>query len=270
MTVACSTQGICFKLLAALAEGNKEDVAADVFAEDGQHLGAAHLGQPGGLDVACAGDAEARVALEIGLEQKSQPWSGRPRTISAPSAEKARVPRCWPAATSGRGAVAETPHWRAEHRRRPGPPSRAACRAARARFGAHPAACAGSGTPRALHPPRSGAGMWYCLDSSRLSKVVRVARFHYSPGVGGAIPPERRGEPVGLRKGREQRSGIRERALSLELPASLPRGDGRTPRLGFEVSHPSCKGAKCGFFHSLRRLRRGTRRLCKVGWSAMD
>ena len=65
ITVACSTQGICFQLLAPLGERNEEDVAADVFAEDGQHLGAAHLGQPAGLDVAGPGDAEAGVVIEI-------------------------------------------------------------------------------------------------------------------------------------------------------------------------------------------------------------
>ena len=58
-----------FKLLAALADGNKEDVAADVFAEDGEHLGAGDFSEAGGLDVAGAGDAEAGVAFEIGLEE---------------------------------------------------------------------------------------------------------------------------------------------------------------------------------------------------------
>ena len=63
-----------FKLLAALVDGNKEDVAADVFAEDGEHLGAANLGESGGLDVAGAGDAEAGVAFEIGFEDDRPRW----------------------------------------------------------------------------------------------------------------------------------------------------------------------------------------------------
>ncbi len=47
--------------------------------------------------------------------------------------------------------------------------------------------------------------MWYCLDSSRLSKVVRVARFHYSPVVDRGIPLERRGESLPLRGWDEER-----------------------------------------------------------------
>ena len=67
--MARSTQGICFQLPAPLGQRNKEDVAPDVFAEDGQHLGAADLGESGGLNVACAVDAEARVAAQIGFEK---------------------------------------------------------------------------------------------------------------------------------------------------------------------------------------------------------
>ncbi len=52
------------KLLAAFAEMNKEDVLADVFAKHRKHLRARYLGQARGLNVACARDAEARVALE--------------------------------------------------------------------------------------------------------------------------------------------------------------------------------------------------------------
>ena len=51
--------------------------------------------------------------------------------------------------------------------------------------------------------------MWYCLDSSRLSTVVRVARFNYSPGLGEEFPQQRRGESVGLRgRNRDQGSEI--------------------------------------------------------------
>ena len=55
-----------FKLLAPLVDGYEEDVAADVFTEDGEQLGARDLGESGSLDVACAGDAEAGVAFKIG------------------------------------------------------------------------------------------------------------------------------------------------------------------------------------------------------------
>ena len=51
-----------FKLLAPLGERDKEDVAADVFAEDGEHIRAADLGKAGGLNVAGPGDAETGVA----------------------------------------------------------------------------------------------------------------------------------------------------------------------------------------------------------------
>ena len=55
-----------FKLLAPLADGDKEDVAADVFAEDGEQLSARDFRESGGLNVAGAGDAEAGVAFKIG------------------------------------------------------------------------------------------------------------------------------------------------------------------------------------------------------------
>src|ERR1035437_10285357 len=57
-----------FELFASFVNGNEEDVAADVFAEDGEHLRATYFSEPGGLDVAGTGDAEARVTLEIVLE----------------------------------------------------------------------------------------------------------------------------------------------------------------------------------------------------------
>ncbi len=63
--------GNLLQLPAPLVQGHKENVAADVFAEDGQHLGAGHLGEPGGLNVSGAGDAEARVALEVVLKQEA-------------------------------------------------------------------------------------------------------------------------------------------------------------------------------------------------------
>jgi len=57
-----------FELLAALVERNKEDVAADVFAEDGEDFSARNLGEAGGFDISGAGDAEAGVAAEIGFD----------------------------------------------------------------------------------------------------------------------------------------------------------------------------------------------------------
>ena len=58
-----------FKLFAALADGHEEDVAANVFAEDRQHLRSTHFSEPGGLDVIGSGDAEAGIALEVSLGQ---------------------------------------------------------------------------------------------------------------------------------------------------------------------------------------------------------
>ena len=65
---------------------------------------------------------------------------------------------------------------------------------------AHPwSACAGRGSPRAVRPPTIGAGLWYSLDSSRLSRVVRVASLHYSPGLRVSFPRGEWGEPAPLR-----------------------------------------------------------------------
>ena len=58
-----------FKLFAALADGYEEDVAPDVFAKDGKHLGAADFSKTGGLDVAGAGDAKTGITLEISFEE---------------------------------------------------------------------------------------------------------------------------------------------------------------------------------------------------------
>jgi len=57
------------ELLAALANGNEKDIAAYVFTEDGEELGAGDFREAAGLDLACAGDAEAAVAFEIGFEE---------------------------------------------------------------------------------------------------------------------------------------------------------------------------------------------------------
>jgi hypothetical protein len=56
--------GNLFELLAALFDGDEKDVAADVFAEDGKHVGAADLGETSRLNVCGSGDAEAGVVLE--------------------------------------------------------------------------------------------------------------------------------------------------------------------------------------------------------------
>ena len=63
--------GNLFQLLAPVVEVDKKDVFPDIFAEDRQHLRAAHLGQPGGLDVADPGNAEAGIAPQVGLEKKA-------------------------------------------------------------------------------------------------------------------------------------------------------------------------------------------------------
>ena len=71
--------------------------------------------------------------------------------------------------------------------------------------------------------------MWYFLDSSRLSKVVRVARFHYSPVVDRGIPLERRGESLPLRGGDgDLRAEIRDRVLgsNFGVVESVPIGFG--------------------------------------------
>ena len=64
MTVACRTQGICSRAVAALREGHEEEVAADVGAEDGEEVGAAELAVAEGLDGGGGFDAEARVVIE--------------------------------------------------------------------------------------------------------------------------------------------------------------------------------------------------------------
>ena len=113
--------GNSFKVFAPLANGNKEDVASDVFSEDGEHLGAANFGEAGGLDVASAGDAEARVAFEIGLEKTHAAVKAR-RTMRAESARKTRP--TVPAGRHQRALAAAKDCFRSvESRRRPGPAS---------------------------------------------------------------------------------------------------------------------------------------------------
>ena len=60
-----------FQLPAPLGEGNKKDVAPDVFAEDRQHFSTAHFSQARSFNVARPGNAKARVALEIGFKKVS-------------------------------------------------------------------------------------------------------------------------------------------------------------------------------------------------------
>ena len=96
ITVACSTQGICFELLAALADGDEENVAADVFAEDGQHLCAAHFGEPGGLDVFRPGDTEARVALQVVAHHQRERGKGAEHDQRAGGKKDAACPALRP------------------------------------------------------------------------------------------------------------------------------------------------------------------------------
>ena len=51
--------GNLLKLLATFTERHKENIAADIFAKDRQHLSAAYLPQAGGLNVTGARDAKA-------------------------------------------------------------------------------------------------------------------------------------------------------------------------------------------------------------------
>ena len=62
--------GNLFQLPAALGQRDKENIAPNVFAEDRQHLRAAHLGETGSLDVVCPGNVEARIATQEGVEKE--------------------------------------------------------------------------------------------------------------------------------------------------------------------------------------------------------
>ncbi len=170
-----------FKLLAPVAEVDKENIAADVLAEDGQQLGAAHLSHAGGLDIAGACNAEASVALKKCFQEKDA--GGR----SAQDDEHAEAEKY---ATDGAGRTppalaapfvvsAAGVGWAVAVRvaKSSGMP------VGRARVRTHLPQRAGSESPRALHHPRPGDGFCYCVDSSRLSKVVRVARFTIDCGL---------------------------------------------------------------------------------------
>ncbi len=65
ITVACSIQGMLSSARRLSSKLHKKYIAAKVFAEDRQQIGAGHFGKPAGLDVAGAGDAETRIAFEI-------------------------------------------------------------------------------------------------------------------------------------------------------------------------------------------------------------
>src|ERR1039458_3032195 len=88
--------GNCFQLFAPFVDGNEEYVAADVFAEDGEHLRAAYFSEAGGLDVAGTGDAEARVTLEIVLEHHTSRGESTENDDCAERKEHAPH-RTWPA-----------------------------------------------------------------------------------------------------------------------------------------------------------------------------
>ena len=87
---------------------------------------------------------------------------------------------------AGRGATS--------HRRQslpfPGP-----CQPERVPKEAQPAARAGSGAPRAFRLPTRGNVFCCYLVSSRLSKVVRVARFHYNLGCTSFFHKDAKGNP---------------------------------------------------------------------------
>ena len=92
-------------------------------------------------------------------------------------------------------------------------------------MGAHFAVRAGIGIPRSLRPPRAGIGLGYHVVSSRLSKVVRIARLNYSPGFDGFFPQEKRGNPWGYGgEGRDQGSGNREQGIEPNASAKSSIG----------------------------------------------
>jgi len=129
-------------------------------------------------------------------------WPAHPAEYKHPVPET-RGPRCLPDATTPRaahrGRPRETVNRPKTRLRRRGPPSPGACPAGRAPSGAHLAARAGNEVPRSLHPPIAGAGFCYRLELSRLSRVVGIARFHYSPRLAAFFPHRNKGESAPLR-----------------------------------------------------------------------
>ncbi len=63
--------GNTLKCPASLIQRHKKNVAADVFAKDGQQVGAAHLGEARSVNVAGTGDAETRIAFEKMRQHKA-------------------------------------------------------------------------------------------------------------------------------------------------------------------------------------------------------
>src|SRR5450631_1323031 len=95
-----------FQLFAPLGDWNKEDVASYVFTEYREHLRAAYFSEPGGLDVAGTGDAEACVALEIMLEHHASRGESAENDDCAEHKKHAAYGGCWTPPVAARGTEA--------------------------------------------------------------------------------------------------------------------------------------------------------------------
>ena len=152
--------GNLLQLPAALGEGNKEDVAADVFAEDGQHSARLTSARPVAWMLlvplmrkrascsrnACAsvgGDSKSRQNRDEAVSEKARP-NVAGGTPPGPSGFVSQT--CAPFAAGAWTVIVLVVH-------------QTACRADRDRNQAHSAARAGSGAPRALPPPIQGTGL---------------------------------------------------------------------------------------------------------------
>ena len=182
MTVACSTQGISSSCLRRSFRGTKKMLRPMSSPKTGSISARLTSVRPVASDFAAPAMRKRASRSRIGLERRPA-VSKPPRTTSAPRPRKTR-----PTVLAGRH---QEPGWcrlrigrRADRRRRgpaissgmPGstrPVRGTPCCTRRKR---------GSGGASSSH---AKGGLWYCLVYSRLSKVVRIARFHYSPGAGG-------------------------------------------------------------------------------------
>ena len=143
-----------------------------------------------------AGNAEAGVALEIGLEEVAGDAKAGEGRGARPECQSHARDGASRTATSGWARHRRCPDLGVGDRRHQGPAFRAACRVRQCRFGAHLAACAGSEIPLALHPLDEGPGCGTALIHHRASRESRQIST-YSAGVDVAIPHGRQGEPFG-------------------------------------------------------------------------
>ncbi len=172
--MAFSIHGICFQLPPPLLQRHKEDIAPDVFAEDRQQLRAADLGQPRSLNVARPGNAEARVAGQEVIDNRTR-WSpARPTRPLRPASERSASP-CLPGASCACSAPQSgfRPDARVPGEANPRPPSLPLQR----RVGQHARPrgrillfAPEEGLRGRVIFPQEGDGFYYCVVSSRLSK----------------------------------------------------------------------------------------------------